>query len=75
MNTNGNDKLPQDQVRRNMRGTKLMNILNCVLNVLHESIPGHFEVMILFTDKSAIAFIRRKTMKKTWNTLIELLIL
>lgn len=47
-----------------MRGTKLRNILNCVLNVLNDSIPGHFEVMIFFADKSPITFTRRKTIKK-----------
>lgn len=64
MNRNGNDKLLQDQVRRNMRGTKLKNILNCVPNVLNDSIPGHFEVMIFLSDKSPITFTRGQTMKK-----------
>ena len=58
MNVNGNEKLPQDQVRRNMRRTKLRNMLNHVLKVLNYSITGKFEITSSFSDKSPITFTR-----------------
>lgn len=58
-----------------MRGTKLRNSLNGVLNVLNDSIPGHSEVVLFLAAKSPITVTRGQTMKNHGIYLLNYFIL